>query len=287
MITYDPHRWLHHFFDIRGSMVREIIGRVALCVVWSAAVVVFHKQVSDVNISSLLHVLVGPVLGFLLVFRTNSAYDRFWEGRKLWGALVNDSRNLIRGVAVHLAADRDLVVKLARLIADFAPATMHHLRGTVMPGLEDAQHPPLAIATQITAALKQAERRGTITDVQMRGLERNVEALIDDLGGCERIRKTPLPFAYVIHLRRALVLYCFSLPFALVDTYGWGTVFDTLVLSYVLFGVEEIGVEIEGPFGHDANDLPLEEICDTIRHNVLTLVELEHAEPEAMPQGLL
>ena len=107
------------------------------------------------------------------------------------------------------------------------------------------------------------------------------------LGGCERIRKTPLPFAYVVHLRRALVIYCFTLPFALVETFGWVTVLDTLLVAYVFFGIEEIGVEIEGPFGFDDNDLPLEAICETIQHNVYELAGLTVPEPRDQISGPL
>jgi len=286
LISYDPHRWLSHFFDIRGSMFKEIIGRVMLCVAWSAVVVAIDKRYTDVNVPSLLHSLVGPALGLLLVFRTNASYDRFWEGRKLWGGIVNETRNLIRLASVHLSGERDILVRLAQLTSDFAAASMHHLRGTKMPGLLEVQHPPLYLATQMTGILKEGSRRGALNDIVLFSMDQNIQQLVDYLGGCERIRKTPLPFAYVVHLRRALVMYCFSLPFALVDSYGWATVLDTLLVAYIFFGIEEIGVEIEGPFGHDDNDLPLEDICATIQHNLLTMVELESAEPEVMPEGL-
>lgn len=286
MISYDPHKWLSHFFDIRGSMFREIIGRVLLCVAWSAAIVYFDKYIVDVNIPSVLHSLVGSALGLLLVFRTNASYDRFWEGRKLWGGIVNETRNLIRTASIHLAGERDLLVHLTELTASFPPATMHQLRGTKMPGMVNVQHPPLQVATRMTAILKEAQRRGILSDILLVSLDQNIQQLVDYMGACERIRKTPLPFAYVIHLRRALVLFCFSLPFALVDTFGWATVFDTLVVAYIFFGIEEIGVEIEGPFGFDDNDLPLEEICETIRHNLFALVDLEKSAPDVMPEGL-
>lgn len=284
MIQYNPHRWLDHFFDIRGSLVREIIGRVMLCVVWSAAVVYFDRRVFDVNMSSTVHGLVGPAIAFLLVFRTNASYDRFWEGRKLWGGIVNETRNLIRLAATHLSGHRDLLLQLAQATADFPRAAMHHLRGTRGEGLPEAQHPALALATRMGALLREARDRGAISDIVMTSMDQNVTQLVDYLGGCERIRKTPLPFAYVVHLRRALVIYCLTLPFALVDSYGWGTVVDVLLVSYTFFGIEEIGVEIEGPFGDDDNDLPLEDITETIRHNLLALVELERGTPEVMPE---
>jgi len=300
MINYDPHKWLDHFFDIRGSMVREILGRVALCVLWSVGVVAAYKYGVKLAIPSTIHTLVGMALGLLLVFRTNASYDRFWEGRKLWGGIVNETRNLVRAAAQFLRSDAALLQRLACWTAAFPFATMHHLRGQQdlgdaavdLPASEvtaalEAEHTPMAVAMRMSECLTEARRRGLLSEYTQMAIDQNVQLLVDYLGGCERIRKTPLPFAYVIHLRRALVIYCFTLPFALVDTFGWTTVADTLLLSYIFFGIEEIGVEIEGPFGYDDNDLPLEQICDTIRHNVLALAgsRLDEVEPP-MPGAL-
>jgi putative membrane protein len=299
MIQYDPHNWMDHFFDVRGSLVKEISVRVLLCVGWSALVVLVHKQFASVAIPSLLHTLVGLPLGLLLVFRTNASYDRFWEGRKLWGGIVNETRNLARAASVHLRGRPELLMRVARWTAVFPWAAMNALRGQSGLGpLENelpadaaqrtsaSQHPALAAAMEISQCLNEAKREGVITEYVEVAIDQNVQLLVDYLGGCERIRKTPLPFAYAVHLRRALVLYCFTLPFALVDTFGWTTVLDVVLLSYTFFGIEEIGVEIEGPFGHDANDLPLEEICETIHKNVFALTGAAQLGQEALPEGL-
>ena len=299
MIQYDPHKWLDHFFDIRGSLVREIFVRVALCVAWSAGVVAFHKHVHDVSMPSLLHSLMGVALGMLLVFRTSSSYDRFWEGRKLWGGIVNETRNLIRGASVHLKDDPALLARLTRWTAAFPWAAMHSLRGTdglgpqahELPAAQareamDAQSTVLAVATNITRCLREARDKALISDIILASLDQNIQQLVDYIGGCERIRKTPMPFAYAVHLRRALVLYCFTLPFAMVETFGWTTVVDVLVLAYTFFGIEEIGVEIEGPFGDDDNDLPLEDICETIHKNLYALAGIEKLNRDALPEGL-
>ncbi len=299
MITYDPHKWLDHFFDIRGSLVREISVRVGLCVLWSAGVVAFHKHVFPVGMPSTLHTLMGVAMGMLLVFRTSSSYERFWEGRKLWGGIVNETRNLIRGACVHLGSDRELLALLTRWTSAFPWASMNALRGVDGLGPQahelpkdqakealDAQHTPLAVATRMSECLRAARDKGLISDIVLTTLDANIQQLIDYLGGCERIRKTPMPFAYAVHLRRALVIYCFSLPFALVETFGWTTVIDVLLLAYTFFGIEEIGVEIEGPFGHDDNDLPLEDICETIHKNLYALAGIERLEREKLPEGL-
>lgn len=185
---------------------------------------------------------------------------------------------------VHLKDEPELFRRLTLWTAAFPWAAMRTLRGEPLDAdlgrllppadveyIAAAQHPALAVSIEMTACLAEARRRGAISGIVLTAMDRNIELLVDYLGGCERIRKTPLPFAYVVHLRRVLVLYCFTLPFALVETFGWATVLDVFLLTYTFFGIEEIGVEIEGPFGDDANDLPLEEFCEGIDANLLAL----------------
>ena len=282
MIQYDPHRWVDHFFDIRGSLLREISGRVFLCTLWAAGVVYFHIHVSPVGMPSIIHTLVGVALGLLLVFRTNASYDRFWEGRKLWGGMVNETRNLIRASEAYLGAAPELRREIALWTIAFTYASMHILRDKKSLGPVDVEldpkeveealnspHPALYAARKISLIIQKAKTQGHLSDFTQVTLDQNVQLLVDYLGGCERIHRTPLPFAYVVHLRRALVIYCFTLPFALVQLFDWkwAAVLDTLFLAYVYFGIEEIGVEIEDPFGEDENDLPLEAICMSISKN--------------------
>jgi putative membrane protein len=287
MIDYDPHRWLDHLLDIKGSVVRQILWRVLLCVAWSAVVVGFHYQVRPVAISNQVHVMIGIALSLLLVFRTNSSYDRFWEGRKQWGAIINETRNLARSASVCLAAAPDLLDRLLKWTMVFPYATMHLLRNghglgppaDELPPAEMAavfkeDHVPLAVTRRMSAQLAEARSRGLISDYVQMTLDQNVQLLIDYMGACERIHKTPMPFAYMVHLRRALILYCYTLPFALVETFAWWTVAVVLLVAYFLAGIEEIGVEIEDPFGLDDNDLPLERFCETIERNLRSIQQV-------------
>ncbi|RYZ37689.1 MAG: hypothetical protein EOO71_26990 [Myxococcaceae bacterium] len=284
MVEYDPHRWWSYFHYLRGSMVKEIVGRVLLCVVWSAGVVAFSLHVGHVGVPPTVHTLAGISLSLLLVFRTNASYDRFWEGRKLWGGIVNETRNLARASEVFLGRT-PLYVPLVRWTATFPFAAAGWLRGQRQLGPQasllpqdsvqevlSAQHVPLGVARRMTAVLDEGRRSGLYPEYVQMQLDQNIQLLVDYLGGCERIHRTPMPFAYMVHLRRALILYCFTLPFALVDTFGWVTVPSTFVVAYVFFGIEEIGVEIEDPFGTDDNDLPLDTICDNIQNNLLAFL---------------
>lgn len=285
MIDYDPHHWWQHLFDVKGTMVQQIMYRVMAVVIWSALVVLLDRHVTDVHQPALVHSLVGLALGLLLVFRTNASYDRFWEGRKQWGAIVNESRNLARQARVLLAAEPELYQMLIRWAIVFPYTCMHRLRsapaliadtGELPPdrveAVMNAQHVPLAIGLEMTRIIDTARRRGLISDYQQDMLDRNVQQLIDYIGACERIHKTPLPFAYVVHLRRAMLLYCFTLPLALVNDFHWWSVPANFFVAYTFFGIEEIGVQIEDPFGTDDNDLPLDAICSTIDANLRALL---------------
>lgn len=298
MIDYDAHHWRSHLLDIRGSMLREILGRVSACVLWSVVVVTFHHRVHPVGVPASAHGLVGIALGLLLVFRTNVSYDRFWEGRRQWGAIIAESRNLARAAHAPLVEEPGLYQRLLTWTVAYAYAAMHRLRGTpgIGPAVADlpprevaavlaAQHVPLAVSVRISAVLAEARDRGRISDVVFVMLDRHVRVLVEALCACERIHRTPLPFVYVVHLRRALILYCFTLPFALVREFGWISILDTLFVAYLFFGIEEIGVEIEDPFGNDPNDLPLESICATIEAN-LDALRPERAQ-DADPAALL
>ncbi|WP_406698782.1 bestrophin family protein [Singulisphaera sp. Ch08] len=284
MIDYNKREWTRSLFSIRGSMVREISGRVSACAVWAVAVVAVHHLIKSMEIQPTTHMLVGVALGLLLVFRTNASYDRYWEGRRQWGCIINETRNLGRASRTYLSGDRNLLDEIMLWTIAFPQAAMNSLRGSSGLGATAQRLPiaevegvlrsgnlPLAVAVQISERLVRARDRGIISDYVAMSLDQNVQLLIDYFGACERIHKTPLPFVYVVHLRRALVLYCFTLPFALVDPYGWWAIPATLLVAYTFFGIEEIGVEIENPFGLDENDLPLERFCETIERDLLEL----------------
>jgi putative membrane protein len=289
MINYDPHNWRSHLLDIRGSLLPEIIGRVVTCVVWSIVVTAVNEYLEryqgiSLGVPVMVHTLVGTALGLLLVFRTNSAYDKFWEGRKLWGGMVNECRNLARQGDMMLSAQPELRNQMNLWTACFPYAAMSSLRGTrvLSPFSKDlpadevsdvmaAQHMPLAVACKISRCAMQGRDLGAISDYLVGQIDQNINLLIDYVGACERIHRTPVPYAYVVHLRRALFLYCFTLPFALVGELHWWTVGGTFLVAYIFLGIEEIGVEIEDPFGFDENDLPLERYCQTIEANVLAL----------------
>lgn len=229
------------------------------------------------------------ILTLLLVFRTNTAHDRFWEGRKLWGSLVNVIRNLARDIWIIIKEkspeDRQDKEATLLLIAAFAIAMKLHLRGKPVNEelellmsesqylqLQQVNHPPLQIAFWIGDYLQQQHDYRCLDIYQLTALNKLVGELVNILGGCERILKTPLPLIYGIILRMFVFVYCIILPLELVNNIHWWTGAINAFVGFSLLSIEHVGGEIEEPFGCDSNDLPLNVICDTILLNVREII---------------
>ncbi|MEO6862555.1 MAG: bestrophin family ion channel [Microcoleus sp.] len=291
-MNVDRPSWFKIALQVRGSVIPSIWFRVLLCGGFGLFISLLHFLKLPVSLPILSSIVPSIVLGLLLVFRTNTAYERFWEGRKLWGTLVNNVRNLARQiwVAIEEKDQQDIALKKSalRLLPAFAVAMKLHLRqqSVVNPELEplmspsqyqklkSMNNPPLEIAFWIDDYLQEQYDRNCLNVYQLTAIKQLLNSMIDTLGGCERILKTPIPLAYAIHLKQLLLLYCLALPFQMVRDLTWGTGPVVALISFTLFGIEEIGIEIENPFGLDANDLPLDNICATMQRNIDDLISL-------------
>ena len=290
-MSIEKFRWFRLALRLKGSVIPSILSRVLGCGLFGVFISLVYSFKLPVSQPIFSTVIPSIVLGLLLVFRTNTAYERFWEGRKLWGGLVNNTRNLARQIWADIAEvkpeDRTKKISALRLLVAFAVATKLHLRSepvnTELEGLlsssqyfklKTMNHPPLEIAFWIGDYLQQQSQRQTLNHYQLPTLQGLLNNLVDILGGCERILKTPIPLAYAIHLKQLLLLYCLLLPFQFVAQLGWWTGPMVALVSFTLFGIEEIGIEIENPFGYDTNDLPLDAICATMRRNIEDLITL-------------
>jgi ion channel-forming bestrophin family protein len=291
-MSIEKRRWFQVALQLQGSVLPLVLPRSLLCGAFGLFVSILYVLKFPVALPFLASLIPNIVLGLLLVFRTNTAYERFWEGRKCWGSIVNTVRNLARQIWVAVVEkepdDHKAKIAALRLLVAFAVATKLHLRQealndelrALLPSeaqytlLKEMNHPPLEVAFWIGDYLQQQFNRDCLNAHQLAAMHRLLDNLVDMLGGCERILKTPIPMAYAIHLKQLLMLYCLSLPFQMVGNVGWWTAPIVVLISFTLFGVEEIGIEIENPFGHDPNDLPLDTICATMLRNIEDLISL-------------
>ena len=289
MIEYQIKHWTRITFSYRNTSLSRMLLRILPLPILTALLMLYaHQWVIDLHLSPITHTILGTALGLLLVFRNNASYDRFWEGRKKWGGIVNDSRNLARSIYVY----GDNLASLVPLICSFCHALKHQLRYAKPTVIDQAITPFLAknmrekllqhhnvswmISIEMSKVLQQTIESKKITVEQGQRLETLIASLIDHQGACERILKTPVPFTYTVHVRQLLLIYIMSLPLVLIPMMGWLSVLSVTVIGFGLLGIEEAGLEIEDPFGTDPNNLPLDAICDTICKDVqlhLQLVE--------------
>jgi putative membrane protein len=242
--------------------------------------------------------MIGVALGLLLVFRTNASFDRWWEGRKLLGHMVNRTRDVARQLVSYLPADeRAAATTATRWLGAFYFVSMQGLRGEtdlaaageLLDGEERAVLEPVkargpVVLSWISRTVDRVARAGKLSEARLLAIDGNLTALMDDVGACERIVRTPVPLAYAQHIKLFVTLWCFTVPFALVDAMGWLTCGVSAILAFALFGIDEIGVEIEDPFGYDANDLPVEAVGRTIRANTMEIIASDAPPTASRPE---
>lgn len=231
---------------------------------------------ANLRIESSVHTVLGLVLGLFLAFRTNTSYDRWWEGRKLWGQLVNDLRNLSMKTSEFVQVDAVGRRQFADLLTSFAYALKDHLRGLdarrhIPPFLKperDPDHVPGYLARQVYQRLLHWKHEGHIDGFEMLAVDIHGRSLMDVCGACERIQKTPIARSYLTFVRQCIAIYLLTLPVGLIKDLGVWTGLAVAIVAYFMIGVELIAEDVEDPFGHDTDDLRLDDICATIRRSV-------------------
>ena len=284
MITYNPKDWWKLIFAFhRSDSFRMLLPGMAAVGVYTAAVAYLETQLFHVTFrnTTVVHSLIGFVLSMLLIFRTNTAYERWWEGRKLWGSLVNNSRNLALKLQALLGPEATADRAMFRsLIVNFVVAAKEQLRrGVTAESLQSAgthrvedflqaRHVPNRVLAILYTEVARLQKAGRLSGEQLLFLNAELQSFADNLGACERIRKTPIPYAYSLFLKKIIFLYVFTMPIGFVLDYGYWAVPIVAFVFYAFASIEVIAEEIEDPFGTDSNDLPLDAICDTIRSNL-------------------
>ncbi|PXW23575.1 bestrophin family protein [Paraburkholderia caballeronis] len=278
MIVRPRLHWFRMLLAWHGSVLPQLLPRLFLVLCLSIVAVASHDHILriTVNLSTVPFSLIGIALAVFLGFRNNASYDRYWEGRKLWGQLLNESRSLVRQ-AQTLAPNGGVtprVRELVNVLCALPHALRHQLRGTD-PRDDLARHLPPALldrvmasrfrpATLLLCASEWVQRGVQLEPRDQRidgwavvAFERNLNGLSDVIGGCERIVSTPLPFAYTVMIHRTVYFFCALLPFGLVDSIGWLTPVFAVFVAYAFMAHEAIAAQIEDPFGTEDNDLAL------------------------------
>ncbi|GAA4782069.1 bestrophin family ion channel [Olivibacter ginsenosidimutans] len=292
MIIYNPKDWLHAVFSFhRSETIKKLYPFLFFMAIYSWAIAFFEIEYLKLSEQSWLrnipsmHSLLGFVLSILLVFRTNTAYDRWWEGRKLWGQLTNTSRNLALRIEsllpINDKVNRSFYKKSIPL---FANTLRDHLQSSrtrfmldekdhpAFAQLDDSKHGPNQVAAMLFKRTNILYKEGIISGDQFILLNNELLAFADICGACERIKNTPIPFTYTSFIKKFISVYVLTLPYGFVFSLGYFVVPAVVFAFYVLTSLEMIAEEIEDPFGSDLNDLPLSKMANNIHKHVGELI---------------
>lgn len=282
MITYNPKDWLTLIVKFHKSDTSRILLPSIIFIGCYAALVVYieHDFIHpNIKNPTVMHSILGFVLSMLLVFRTNTAYDRWWEGRRIWGSVVNNSRNLALKLSTFISNPSDKE-ELKQLIVNYNYSFKNHLRNKyiqeeftpthqmTLAAFSEASHKPNFIAKELYQKIQHLYQEKSISNEHLLILNEELKSFTDNCGACERIKNTPIPYSYSIFLKKMIFLYVITLPLFFGDEYGYTTVPITMIVLYVFASIELIAEEIEDPFGEDDNDLPLDDICQRIKTNL-------------------
>jgi ion channel-forming bestrophin family protein len=287
MVTYNPKDWIILILHFHKSDTFKKLFISLICIgVYAAAIVYTETSVVHFHIknSTALHSILGFALSMLLVFRTNSAYDRWWEGRKIWGSVVNNSRNLALKLTAFSVSKKNRI-ELKYLIINYFFSLKNHLRDVyveseffatddlTLADFSKANHKPNKIAQVIYNKIIAMRNNNELTMDQLLIINEELKSFTDNCGASERIKNTPIPFSYNIFLKKLIFLYCISLPLFFGGEFGYTTVPITMILLYVFASIELIAEEIEDPFGTDENDLPADNICEKLKNNLNEILD--------------
>jgi len=291
-----PRPWLGILTEFHSTPIfGRIWGTVAAVALYASFVLLIDQYYlhSVETVGAEFHGFLGLILGSLLVFRTNTSYDRWWEGRKLWGQLVNDSRNLAIKVQTCVRAEAAEKQRLGRWLSDFALALKGHLRGGVrlaeLPGFaesataEQPEHVPAFISACIYDQIEAWRQSDQIGGFELLILDAHAASLMNICGACERIQKSPISISYRWFIRQMIAIYLLTLPWGLMESFNWWTIPAVAMLAYFMIGVEMIAEEIEDPFGMSEDDLLLDDICRTIDRSVMSILADERTAATIMP----
>lgn len=283
MVQYNPKDWFGLIFKFHKSdTFRKLFWVMLSIALYAFAVVYLELEVLKIEPKSVtvMHTLLGFVISLLLVFRTNTAYDRWWEGRKQWGALVNVSRNFAFKI-ISFIPESDVALRDRLLNADacYADVLRGHLRDVSRETLlsrvsadltinVNALHVPNIIAQNMQKDAMTAYKNHEISQSAYLAMLEDINKFTDICGACERIKKTPIPYTYNIFIKKFIFVYIVSMPIAFVSDFHYWTILATVFTFYTLASLELIAETIEDPFGLDSDDLPTDDLAITIKNNV-------------------
>jgi putative membrane protein len=287
MVSYNTKDWFTFIFRFHKADTFRTLFPIMIAIGFYSGLIGYMEVVywkladnSYVKNITIMHGMLGFVISLLLVFRTNTAYDRWWEGRKMWGSLVNNSRNFAIKLAVILQEEKDKSY-FRKLIPNYALVLHKHLNDSdtskqlfddVDLEIDHHKHKPNQVAKMMFKKINDLYESKKISGDQLIILNAEIQSFTEICGACERIKNTPIPYSYSAFLKKFIFFYVMTLPFGYSFSLGYYVVPVVVFIFYVLASLELIAEEIEDPFGSDENDLPTQKMAENIKKHVEELI---------------
>ncbi|MGD1703480.1 bestrophin family protein [Dapis sp. BLCC M229] len=303
-MNYRQTSWFYLVFDFKSSVIPNIFMRVLVIMIFALGVTIAQDHNLPMSQPILGSIIPGIVLGLLLVFRTNTAYDRYWEGRKLIGLIAKNCSLMAKNIMVFVPENNSedyrkkishikllnalfIAIKLQLRQEQVKEEIRNYISEIQYLQLARAKNMPLQIIKWLATYFEELTKNNSIDQLTLINWNKQIEEIYIYFGGCERIASTPIPKAYSIHLKHLLIIYCFAIPFQFVAELSWWTIPVAGIISFALLGVEAIGLEIENPFGYDYNDLPLDNIGIKMTEDIQEIINSGSFNNSELWQGLV
>lgn len=284
-VRYNTNDWIDCLWTWPTSRIlRRTLPHISFFTLWTTFLtIIYHSKKITWSLPSTIHSILGSVLSLLLVFRTNSSYDRFWEGRKSWGQVIMSCREIATLTYTHIPTSYHL--QIASLLVTFSIVFKQHIQSDrisseLLPYLslkeiqkiQSYRNRPLFILRQlqelIHKALHEKYSNSMEATLHEHAFHEALHVLNSQVATCERIVKQPIPLAYSRHTSRFLSLYLFTLPFSMLTQLKWVTIFAVMAIGWSMVCIQEIGHFIEEPFNKKTQIIPLNQMTGVIRLDV-------------------
>lgn len=289
MVTYNPKDWFKLIVQFHKSDTFRILAPTMFVLgLMTAGCCYLEKKYIHTTIPTLtvFHQISGFIISLVLVFRINTAYDRWWEGRKHWGSLINNARSLSLKLNAIIPEENTTARKeLVSMITSFPFSLKDHLRNGVnredilfgenlsKEAYEKAKHKPNYIQKQLVAYVRNICTHYSQTQNDYLIVSEDLDEFANICGACERIKNTPIPYSYSLFIKKIIFIYVITMPVSFGFSIGYWAIPVVVIMFYAFASLELISEEIEDPFGTDSNDLPTDEIALKVRDNVIEILQ--------------
>jgi len=264
--------------------LRQIQSQILLIVLFAIGIgyIDMHPWLKNIVVPLSIPALLGTAVSLLLAFRTSQSYERWWEARTVWGAIVNDSRTLVRLAMQFLPEEEARKLAQRQVIWNYALSMSlrkvpfaDYVASYLKQHNIDATNIPNALLDRHSLQIRKAAEEGLISDFARMQLNEIIMRLCDSMGRCERIKNTVFPRSYSLLLHTLIYVFTALLPFGLDDEQLAVEIALTIIIPVIFIAIEKTAIIMQDPFENSPADTPMTKLSQTIEQNIIDAVGIE------------